>query len=289
MKSNKKNKAQKKPPGDNSASQIPWHPAFVEALQLELEAYKDVLEFHPELQLTTEPLRIDCVVIKKKKEVKIKKNIGAIFRTWNLLEYKSPDDYVSVMDFYKVYGYACIYTFLNEIPITDLTITFVESHHPRELLKHLETVRGYTVAKTSAGVYTVEGDIFPIQIIDSRKLSAEDNVWLRNLGNKLKQSDVEQILRKIAQQGKSARIDAYAYAVTYANLYLLEDRYMTRKAPIDYEKRMEQFLRRAGFIDKWQAEGEAKAENRERKKWQSVVADKDAEIARLRMQLESKK
>ncbi|MCL2444206.1 MAG: hypothetical protein FWD13_12195 [Treponema sp.] len=185
------------------------------------------------------------------------------------------------MDFYKVYGYACIYTFLNEIPITELTITYVESHHPRELIKHLESVRGYTVAKTIAGVYTVEGDIFPIQIIDSRELSAEDCVWLRNLGNKLKQSDVEQILIKIAQQGKSARIDAYAYAIAYANLKIMEDTYMTRKAPVDHEKRMEQFLRRAGLIDKWQAE--------ERKEWQSVVADKDAEIARLRMQLESKK
>ncbi|MCL2806252.1 MAG: hypothetical protein FWD26_09965 [Treponema sp.] len=48
----------------------------MEALQLELEAYKDVLEFHPELQLTTEPLRIDCVVIKKLKEVKIEKTSG---------------------------------------------------------------------------------------------------------------------------------------------------------------------------------------------------------------------
>ena len=29
--------------------------------------YQDVLEFHPECQLNSEPLRIDCVVIKKAK------------------------------------------------------------------------------------------------------------------------------------------------------------------------------------------------------------------------------
>jgi len=61
-------------------TQIAWHPAFIEAIQLELEDYSDVLEFFPEYQLTSEPLRIDCVVIKKPKNVVIKKNIAAIFR-----------------------------------------------------------------------------------------------------------------------------------------------------------------------------------------------------------------
>jgi hypothetical protein len=42
-----------------------WHPAFVDAIQLELEQYLGILEFIPEYQLTTEPLRIDVVIIKK--------------------------------------------------------------------------------------------------------------------------------------------------------------------------------------------------------------------------------
>ena len=87
---------------------IIWHPAFIEAIKLELEEYKDVLEFRSEYQLTAEPLRIDCVIIKKPKDAVIKKNIAEIFRETNLLEYKSPDDYVSVADFYKVYSYACL-------------------------------------------------------------------------------------------------------------------------------------------------------------------------------------
>ena len=286
MKNNKKNMTQNKPP-PGSSPQIPWHPAFVEALQLELEAYKDVLEFHPELQLTTEPLRIDCVVIKKKKEVKIEKNIGVIFRTWNLIEYKSPDDYVSVDDFYKVYGYACIYAYLNKTLITDLTITFVESHYPEKLINHLKNVRGYTVAKTSAGLYTVIGDILPIQIIDNRKLSAEDNVWLKNLTNSLNRSDVEQISLKIAQQGKAARINAYAYAIVYANFYTKKETAMTAEALFGYDPgfefdpKFEEFLKKNSWFAKWKAEAQ--------KEWESVVANKDAEIANLRAQLESKK
>jgi len=278
-------------------SQIPWHLAFIEALQLELEDYKDVLEFHSELQLTTEPLRIDCVVIKKKKGVKIKKNIGRIFRTWNLIEYKSPDDYVSISDYYKVYGYACIYTYLNNVPITDLTITIIESHYPRELIKHLKNIRGFTVAKISAGVYTVKGDILPIQIIDNRKLSAEDNVWLKNLCKKLEHTDVELLLKEIAQQGKSARIKAYTYAVMHIYIKTMKERNMTSKI-IDYEQAFYEefgpFFEEIGLVAKWQKEGES----RERQKWAIMVADneakiasKEAEIERLRLQvaeLESK-
>ena len=275
------NKKQNKLP---DSSQIPWHPAFIEALQMELEAYKDVLEFHPELQLTTEPLRIDCVVIKKTKEVKIKKNIGVIFRTWNILEYKSPDDYISIMDFYKVYGYACFYAYLKDVPISDITITFVESHYPRELIKHLKNERNFTVAKTSEGVYNVSGDIMPIQIIDSRKLSAEDNVWLKSLRNKLNYSDVERISLEITQQGKNARIDAYAYAIAYANSKIMEERYMTRKAPSNKKPEFEQFLERAGFIAKWKAEGKAEGDE----KWQGVFADLKAENERLKAELEKR-
>jgi hypothetical protein len=61
---------------------INWHPAFVEAIQMELSDYKDNLEFHSEYQLTSEPLRIDCVVIKKPPDLVIEKNIAAIFREY---------------------------------------------------------------------------------------------------------------------------------------------------------------------------------------------------------------
>jgi hypothetical protein len=59
-------------------------------LQMELQAYRDDLEIRPEYSLTAEPLKIDCVVIKKAKDAVIKKNIAVIFREWNLIEYKSP-------------------------------------------------------------------------------------------------------------------------------------------------------------------------------------------------------
>ena len=127
--------------------------------KLELKQYKDALQFISEYQLTTEPLRIDALIIKKAADVIIEKKIAAIFRRDNIVEYKSPADYVSVGDFYKIYGYACLYASLNKVDITDLTLTFVESRHPRELIAHLKEKREYRVEEKSPGIYTITGDI----------------------------------------------------------------------------------------------------------------------------------
>jgi len=264
---------------------IQWHPAFIEALQLELKDYKDVLELYPEVQLTTGPLKIDCVVVKKTSGVKIKKNIAAIFRTWNLIEYKSPSgDYVSIENFYKVYGYACFYAYLNKAPITDLTITFIESRYPRKLVSHLKNTREFTVAETSAGIYTVSGDIIPIQIIDSRKLSADDNLWLRSLSDQLDSSEVMRIGGILARQAKTVNINAYRDAVVRANDKVIQEALEMTGVPKSYVEVFEKI----GWTAKWEAKGEARAEKRANKKWQTVVAKKDAEIALLREQLKMK-
>ena len=230
-------------------SRIAWHPAFVEALQMELEAYKDALEFHPEYQLTSEPLRIDCVVIKKVKNIAIKKNIAAIFREWNLLEYKSPGDYVSVDDFYKVYGYACLYTSFKQVPITGLTVSFVESHYPKKLLEHLKNERGYKIAETSPGIYTISGDILPMQAIDSRKLPLEENIWLKSLSDELNFSAFNHVSGEIVRQGKAVQIAAYLEVITKANIKNIQE-------ALRMDKAIEKMFEEIGWIAKWEAKGE---------------------------------
>ena len=81
-----------------------WHPAFVDAFRQELFDYRDSLEFKYEHPLNTEPLRIDLLIIKKPKKMTIDKNIARIFRTDNIFEYKSPDHYLAVNDYLKVYA-----------------------------------------------------------------------------------------------------------------------------------------------------------------------------------------
>ncbi|MDR2376358.1 MAG: hypothetical protein LBD96_07970 [Treponema sp.] len=82
-------------PNNSGETRVSWHPAFLEAIQLELQAYWRQLEFKAEYQLTSEPLRIDLLIIKNPKNLLITKNIAVIFRGTNIIEYKSPDDYIS--------------------------------------------------------------------------------------------------------------------------------------------------------------------------------------------------
>ena len=88
---------------------LQWHPAFYAGLQIELAEEAQYLSFENEHQLGTKPKEIDVLIIKKDPNVVLKKNIGKIFRKHNIIEYKSPEDYLSIDDFYKVLGYGCFY------------------------------------------------------------------------------------------------------------------------------------------------------------------------------------
>jgi hypothetical protein len=202
---------------------IPWHPAFFEAIQKELEAYKDVLEFEAEHALTEEPLRMDVLIIKKRQDVVIDKNIAAIFKTDNIIEYKSPDDYASVHDLHKLYAYAYLYAYLNKRNITDLSLTIVETVHPRELIRYFRDVRGFSIEETFSGIYVVSGDVFPIQIIESKKLSAPDNIWLRSLSNRLSAGELSAILAEHIGEIKKSNLNAYMYAIFHANQTVMRE------------------------------------------------------------------
>lgn len=167
---------------------LQWHPAFFAGLQIEFGNEAKYLQFEQEHQLGTKPMSID-VLIKKDRNRSIHKNIGRIFREHNIIEYKGPGDYLSVDDFYKVYGYACFYkadaTRVNEVRIEELTISLISEGYPRKLLKHLQEDKGLQVIKKEEGIYYITGDKIPMQLIVTGKLSAKENLWLRNLTNHL--------------------------------------------------------------------------------------------------------
>ena len=130
-------------------------------------------------------MQIDVLIIKKRTDDVIHKNIGRIFRKYNIIEYKSPTDYLSIDDFYKVYGYTCFYKSdsksVDDIKITDVTITFVCKSFPEKLVHHLTKIRGLGIEKMGEGVYYITKDIIPIQLLITSELSEDENLWLRNL------------------------------------------------------------------------------------------------------------
>lgn len=169
---------------------LEWHPAFYAGIQIELAAEANWLTFESEHQLGTKPKEIDVLIIKKEKNYHVQKNIGRIFRKHNIIEYKSPTDYLSIDDFYRVYGYACFYKAdtgtENSISINELTLTFVCRHYPRKLMKHLQEIPAYRIQKTEPGIYYMESPMLPIQFIITSRLSEKENLWLKCLTDDLK-------------------------------------------------------------------------------------------------------
>ena len=183
---------------------LQWHPAFFAGLQIEFEKEAQDLIFENEHQLGTKPKAIDILVIKKQKEKPIQKNIGRIFRRHNIIEYKSPTDYLSIDDFYKVYGYACFYKSdtkeENSIRMEDITISLVSTSYPRKLMTYLTKERAYQVQKKEKGIYYILGDRIPMQILVTGQLSEKENLWLRSLTNHL--GEIEAAKKLVEEYGK---------------------------------------------------------------------------------------
>ena len=200
---------------------IQWHPAFDAALQIELGDEAKYLEFESEHMLTKKPMQID-VLVKNDKHVKIQKNIGRIFRQYNIIEYKSPKDDLNIDDFYKTYAYACIYKSdteaVDRIQATELTISFVCYHYPRAMLNKLERDRGITVESVDDGIYYLLGDAIPIQLIVVPVLSKENNYWLNNLRNDLKSGGEIRRFIELYEKNKNSKLyQALADTIMRAN------------------------------------------------------------------------
>ena len=67
---------------------------------------------------------MDVLIIKKKPDVKIEKNIGQIFRIHNIVEFKSETDTLTKWDYNKAIAYALLYSSFNKVPLQDITVTF---------------------------------------------------------------------------------------------------------------------------------------------------------------------
>ena len=190
---------------------IYWHEAFYEALKLELHQYKDFLEFQNEHQLSKEALRIDVLVVKKNADVPIKKNIGKIFRGHNIFEYKSELDSFSFWDYNKVMGYAFLYSSFEKIPLSEITVSVALTMFPREAVKSLKHEHGFSVQDLDNGIYYIEGGIVPIQILESKRLSKHDNLFLRNLRSNLSAEDMLNTLQSYQEHrpldGKNVFLD----------------------------------------------------------------------------------
>lgn len=207
---------------------LQWHPAFCAGVQIELAEAGADLTFIREYQLGRKPKQVDLLVIKKEGTQRIRKNIGRIFRRYNIVEYKSPKDSLSVDDFYKVYGYACFYKSdvktAESVDMDELTITFACHRYPAKLFRHLREKRKFQIRKVEEGIYYIIGDYLPIQILLLNRLPEEENLWLRNLTDHLSgEEQAEKLVKEYWEHKDNTLYQAVMDIIIRANRKQFEE------------------------------------------------------------------
>jgi hypothetical protein len=212
------------------AINIQWHPGFYGAAELEFLSNKDDLEFQREFNLSKEPIRMDLLIIKKLSDVRIKNEIGHIFRKFNVVEYKSPDDALSIDDYYKTVGYACLYKGLgetvNQIPANELTISIFRESYPREMFEAMKNL-GLEIKERYPGIYYISGKqaLFDTQIVVTKQLDRETHRTLRVLSKHVKEEDIRRFVEKATQMsepGDRNNVDAVLQVSVSANKDIYE-------------------------------------------------------------------
>ena len=205
---------------------IQWHPAFCSAVELELREYKKYLTYEREHNLGKMPLKIDLLIIKKRRDIVIKNDIADFFLGNNILEYKSPGDDVNAGTFYKALSYACLYKAeagAADIFDADTTVSIVREEKPVKLLGQLS--EKYSVTKKKAGIYRIDGMIFPMQVLVTKELARESHVWITSLTRTLSREDARELLDNCAGLGSDEdrrNADSVVNVASEANIELFK-------------------------------------------------------------------
>ena len=160
-----------------------WHPLFVTSLK---EALSDALpgevEIHPEFALSSKPLDIDVIVVKKSETARLSHPLTGIFKKYNLFEFKSPDDRLEPNDYFKGIAIALLYKVIEHpkiLGMNQITVTFASRKHPKSMLEMLK-LRGLQVRENMPvpGIYRVEGDVVPVQIMVLKELLGAEEAYM---------------------------------------------------------------------------------------------------------------
>ena len=150
---------------------------------------------------------IDLLISKNNGNVgKTNNNIGHIMRTYNIIEYKSPDEDLSIDDYYKAIGCACLYKamgrYVDEIPAGEVTVSLFCTKKPIELFATLKDEWNEVEEKYS-GIYYIKGNtLFPIQIVVIKELDKESHSGLRVLSYEVEKEDAEGFLHDSVKSKK---------------------------------------------------------------------------------------
>ena len=211
-----------------------WHPAFCSAMELNFREDRAQLHFETEHNLSRKPLAVDLLIVRKDDPGELHDPIGMIFARNNLIEYKSPDDAMTIDTLYKVIGYGCLFKSMspavNSIPSDEITLTLIRSRCPRRMIEELKKEQISCIQKCP-GIYYLTGKIpFRTQLVITRQLKGRNHLWLRFLDNNLRADDAKQFIsavqsvrtNSVSTSPDARNVDALAQVVISQNPAIFE-------------------------------------------------------------------
>lgn len=208
---------------------IEWHPGFEGGIELRLRAYKGKLSYHHEYPLGKMAIVVDTLVIEKEDNLRITDDIAAIFRCHNILDYKNPDDTLSIDEYYNLIAYMARYKAgagkTDEVKADQVTGTLMRQRRPDGLFKEICRLGG-SVEQRYPGIYYIHGLVhMPTQIIVQPELAGPENTVLRILTRIARQEDVKAFVEtalNYTEKDDKANADAVFQVSVSANRELYE-------------------------------------------------------------------
>lgn len=153
-----------------------------------------------------------------------------IFKGYNIIEYKSPDDGLTIDDFFKTIAYACLYKGLgrtvNQIPESEITVSLFRDVYPQELFAALKA-SGRRIRMQYPGIYYISGRLlFDTQVVVTSQLEGKNHSAFRILSAHAKEEDVRSFIEKArgyTEPGDRDNVDAVLQVSIAANAELYED------------------------------------------------------------------
>ena len=171
-----------------------WHSWMDALLHIMLQKYYPDVDIQREFVLGVQPQRADFIVLRKKL-IDLKFMIFAIFRKYNIVEFKSPSDELSIEVLWKAVGYtgSYIYFMKDKEAVSDdeVTLTLIRAAKPVKLFRELDG----NVEQVEHGIYYIKNwkVNFPIQIIVTKELQGDEYAGIRAITKDPKEADVKKI------------------------------------------------------------------------------------------------
>ena len=174
-----------------------YHPPACASLELEFREDAERLIYKPEYVLNNKPNVADLLIIKEDHAI-LKSGLGAIFRTYNICEYKSSKDQLNERVYYRTVAYAnLLASYDKEVQsLEEVTLTFIRQAKPVKLMKRF-VEWGFSITEYEPGIYHVKKNgHMDMQIIVTGAL-AKKYKWITKLTDRVERVDLNDLLDEI--------------------------------------------------------------------------------------------